>query len=619
MQPILSIAQRSIVDHDAGAILVLAGPGAGKTRVLTERVRTLLEKPGAHFKVLALTFSNKAANEMSKRLDNLDEQKSRAVVSTIHGFCLELLSDRGKLIGVPNQPQIFEKIQDRLQILRLAVNGDPWLANELINAGDAKQQSRRINDWLNEISRIKAHPLSGTPAAGSFEEHLVAAYNSELAASGAFDFDDLLLYGHRLLTEVPQVADLYRRIYAYICVDEAQDLNEAQYALLVALCGSDFRNVMLVGDPKQSIYGFNTSSPEFMDKFAIDFGALRVDLNENFRSSKSVVEVAQRLLPSYKVEGQLPIVGAVKMIVGDDEEHEASLVANEIQQLQLHGHPDIEGGFDLSKCAVLGRNRFCISAVELELKNRDINFYRRLSAVHEYETELVSQFVLSLRLIANPTDTFHLNSLLKLWGTQSISNNQHFTVTDIVETLYKQAQETGDPSKVRIIEALKFLAPADAQTKLLPAVSVLKKYADELNDDKRRSIYNDTKILVGEWDQYLRNTPSRPSLAGFLSNMALGSTQLLNSDGVALMTVHASKGLEFDVVFLVGLVEGVFPDYRSTNQEKSLDEEKRNAFVAVTRSKRLLYLTYSNLQKMPWGDLRRTVPSRFLTEMLGHS
>ncbi|MDP3745610.1 MAG: ATP-dependent helicase [Phenylobacterium sp.] len=607
----LSTRQQEVVSHDQGAILVVAGPGSGKTRVLTERVRTLLEKPHAHFKVLALTFSNKAANEMAERLEGLGEQKQRATVSTLHGFCLELLADRGKAIGVSGQPQIFERAQDRRQVLMLAVNDDPWLAGELREAGSTKDQNLRLGDWLQEISRIKTHPLTGAPETGSFEERLLDAYNAGLAASGAYDFDDLLVLGYRLLTEAPQVADLYRRIYNYVCVDEAQDLNEAQYAVITALCGDSFRNVMMVGDPKQSIYGFNTSSPRFMEEFARDFAAKRVELTENFRSSQMVVRAARQLIPSYSVEGQLPITGWVRVMVGNNEEHEANLVVDEIERLLREGHPDIEGEFILSKCAVLGRNRYCIAAVESELKKRGMKFFRRLSAAHEYESDLIQQFLLGLRLIANPADRFHLNALLKAWGASADSAPVCAAGVDVIDALRTVAPADGQIDGTAVIDALEAIVSGSQAIRLPLALSLLKRHADGFDEEARRYVYSDAEIIGGEWDQYLRNKPSAASLGGFLSHMALGSTQQPNADGVALMTVHASKGLEFDVVFVAGLAEGIFPDYRARHPQ-ALTEELRNAFVAATRSKRLLYLTYPKLRMMPWGDTRATVESRFL-------
>ncbi len=614
MKLALSKAQQEVVDHEEGAILVVAGPGSGKTRVLTERVRALLQRPKAHFKVLALTFSNKAANEMAERLEGLGDQRQRAMVSTLHGFCLELLADRGKAIGVVGHPQIFERAQDRRQILMLAVNNDPLLWGELAQAGTPKDQSYRIDDWLKEISRIKAHPLTGAPEAGSFEEHLLEAYDAGLSASGAYDFDDLLLLAYRLLTEVPQVASLYRRIYRYICVDEAQDLNEAQYAVITALCGDSFRNVMMVGDPKQSIYGFNTSNPKFMEDFARDFGAKRVELTENFRSSQMVVRAARQLIPSYSVEGQLPIAGWVRVLAGNDEAHEASLVVDEIERLLLEGHPDIEGGFALSKCAVLGRNRYCILAVERELAERDLKFYRRLSAANEYESDLLQHFLLGLRLLANPADRFHLNALLKAWDMPGAAIPACSTASEVVDALSAAVQAGGDGDSVAVVQALKTIA-ANPTLRLPPALAILKTHADGFDEEARRYVYSDADLIAGEWDQYLRSKASAATLGSFLSNMALGSTQNLNADGVALMTVHASKGLEFDVVFLVGMAEGIFPDYRAGNRAAALNEESRNAFVAATRSKRLLYLSYPKLRKMPWGDSRHATQSRYLTIM----
>ncbi len=610
----LSKAQQQVVDHDEGAILVVAGPGSGKTRVLTERVRTLLQRSRAHFKVLALTFSNKAANEMAERLESLGEQRQRATVSTLHGFCLELLADRGKAIGVTGHPQIFERAQDRRQVLMLAVNSDPLLWSQLAEARSTKDQNNRIDDWLKEISRIKAHPLTGVPDAGSFEEHLLEAYNAGLAASGAYDFDDLLLLAFRLLSEVPKVAGLYRRIYRYICVDEAQDLNEAQYAVITALCGDGFRNVMMVGDPKQSIYGFNTSSPRFMEEFAQEFGAKRIELTENFRSSQMVVRAARQLIPSYSVEGQLPIVGWVRVLAGNDEAHEATLIVDEIERLLREGHPDIEGGVTLSKCAVLGRNRYCIIAVERELGARGLNFYRRLSAAHEYESYLLQQFLLGLRLLANPADRFHMNALLKAWSIPAASVPACSTAGEVVDALSAVVQTGAGRDCLAVIEALKTIATSQT-LRLPPALAVLKGHADGFYEEARQYVYSDADLIASEWDQYLRNKPSAATLGGFLSNMALGSTQQPNADGVALMTVHASKGLEFDAVFLVGMAEGIFPDYRAGNSASALNEELRNAFVAATRSKRLLYLSYPKLRKMPWGDLRHATQSRYLTAM----
>src|SRR5690606_13295152 len=185
--------------------------------------------------------------------------KTRAFIGTLHAFCQDMLADRGKPVGVTGQPQIFEHAQDRRQIMLEAALADPALSGELSEAADTKERSKLIDRWLRSVALIKTHPRSSDLSTDPLGQRVLEAYDSGLRACGAYDFDDLLLLGYRLLTENPKIAEFYRRLYRYICIDEAQDLNEAQYALLCALCGTDYRNVMLVGDPKQSIYGFNTS------------------------------------------------------------------------------------------------------------------------------------------------------------------------------------------------------------------------------------------------------------------------------------------------------------------------------------------------------------------------
>jgi len=242
------------------------------------------------------------------------------------------------------------------------------------------------------------------------EQRMLDAYNSGLEASGAHDFDDLLLLTYRLPTENEKIASFYRRLYHYICIDEAQDLNEAQYAVVKALCGADFNNVMMVGDPNQSIYGFTASSPKYMQHFERDFNAGKIALNENFRSSKVVVEIAHALELSYSVKGQLPIEGHAALLVGDDEEDEARLIADEIQRLCREGHPDIEGSITPTSCAILGRTRYILLAVGKELGLQKVPYFKRVTPLHENESRLADDFQLALRTLANPRDQLHMSA-----------------------------------------------------------------------------------------------------------------------------------------------------------------------------------------------------------------
>lgn len=606
----LSSQQSAVVNHIDGPLLVVAGPGSGKTRVLTERIRSLLSNVTGHFRVLALTYTNKAADEMRERLSDLGDARQRAFVGTLHSFCLELLSERGKLVGVEDMPHIFEQYKDRKEILLNAIKEDPALEAELEQEGDAKARGRRVDAWLQGIGWNKAHPITCAVIEDNLERRVLEAYDNGLRASNAYDFDDLLLLTYRLLTNNPKLAEFYQRLYKFICIDEAQDLNEAQYAVICALCGDSFKNVMMVGDPKQSIYGFNTSSPKYMDLFKTDFEAQLVSLTENFRSSKAVVDVARSLDPNYLVAAQLPIKGLAELIVGEDEDGEARCIVDQMQVLFNKGHPDVEGGIEPSKCAILGRTRFALLSIEKEMREHSIPFYKRLTVNHENESEVVDDFQLALRLVANPKDRLHFAALAKKWKVSEPS-----VTHDVGKALSTMASEATTLSRraAAVITAINSVLRNSARLDLMPAFNILTSYADSLNEAEKLSIYEDVEVFRQEWDQYLRSNSATHTIANFMSSKALGATQKVDKDGVALLTVHSSKGLEFDVVFIVGMAEGSFPDYRSSIGSKLL-EERRNAFVAVTRSKRLLYLSYPSTRLMPWGDRRRQVPSRFINE-----
>lgn len=611
-KPRLSEQQRRVVEHVNGPLLVVAGPGSGKTRVLTERVRRLITEVPGHFRVLALTFTNKAASEMKDRLSDLGDARQRAFIGTLHSFCTDMLAERGKLVGVDALPQIFEQFQDRKQVLLQAALDDPLLAEELDQIDDDKARNQRVDKWLQGISWVKAHPISCATLDDLLDQRVFEAYNAGLRACGAYDFDDLLLLAYRLLNEYPKLADFYRRLYGFVCIDEAQDLNEAQYAVITALCGDDFKNVLMVGDPKQSIYGFNTSSPDFMYRFRDDFGAGEIELSENFRSSKAVVSVARSLEPNYMVEAQLPISGHVEVLVGSDEADEAKQIVDEIERLVGSGHEDVEGSITTSKCAILGRTRFTLMAIERELKDRSIPYYKRLTANHENESATMDEFQLALRVVANPKDRLHLSALAKKWKLNALASQSLNNAQDVIGFLETLAVASKHPRPKAIVDALQAVARQTQRLDLMLGIQVLRTFADSLPDEDRGDIYEDTTVLAQEWDQYLRSEGSTRSIAGFMSSMALGATQQATRDGVALLTVHSSKGLEFDVVFVACMADGVFPDYRARGKAKELAEERRNAFVAVTRSKRLLYFSYPQRRMMPWGDEKWQQPSSYL-------
>jgi DNA helicase-2/ATP-dependent DNA helicase PcrA len=604
----LSAQQQEVVAHMDGALLVVAGPGSGKTRVLTERIRSLLTNVPGHFRVLALTFTNKAADEMRERLADLGDERQRAYLGTLHSFCLDLLAERGKLVGVVGIPNIFEQAKDRKDILLKAVEADSVLSAILDDAGDARARGQTLDRWLGHISQIKGHPITYAVIEDETEQRLIDAYDAEMRACNAYDFDDLLILVYRLLTENPKLGDFYRKLYRFISVDEAQDLNEAQYAVLCALCGPTYKNLMLVGDDKQSIYGFNKSSPEYMERFQRDFDAKTIELTQNFRSSRAIVDAAKAIDPKYQVAGQLPVAGALALVVGQDEDDEARQIIDKMQKLFRNGHPDVEGTIGPSTCAVLGRNRFVLLAIERELKSRQIPYYKRLTVSHENESDTVEDFVLALRVLVNPRDRLHFAALAKRWKVQA-----PMSATNAIDELCWMAESSGSHAEA-VVEAVKIIEKNQPRVDMMAALDLLTKYADTLDEADRLAIYEDVAVFRQEWDQFLKSDGHR-SVGGFLSSRALGATQKASREGVALLTVHSSKGLEFDVVFVPGMSEGTFPDYRALNKPKEMLEEGRNAFVAVTRSKRLLCLSYPRQRLMPWGDVRGQSPSRYLRQV----
>src|SRR3990167_1357670 len=615
----LSPDQNRAVDHTNGALLVVAGPGSGKTRVLTERIRRLLGEEKGHFQILALTFTNKAANEMTERLQDIPNIAERAFIGTLHKFCMEVLAKRGKPVGIDGLPQIFSASQDRRSILTRAINDDPELLHQLKLAGDHREQVKRIDSWLRKIIQYKSQLLRSIEIDDEIDRKIFEGYQAELRASGAVDFDDLLLLSYQLFEERPKIADFYRRLYRFICIDEAQDLNGAQYGVLRALCGDEYKNVMMVGDKKQSIYCFNTADPRYMDEFTNDFDAMVIELHENFRSSRAVVEAAKKLDSAYLAEvDKLPIKGTVELLIGENEDDEAKLVLQKINELCKNGHPDVEEPIRLESCAVLGRTRYTLLKIEEKLREQNLPYYKQLKADHESESNLALEFELCLRLLVNPKDQLHLDVLQKKWGIESLAQKaKEKRAVSGLEFIAHLASQSIDKKAIVITKATSELLASNGIIRMPNALDILDEYGkNSADEDDKRAIWEDIKVLRGEWNRFLRiERESANDLASFLTHMALGTMQQPRQDGLALLTVHSSKGLEFDVIFVVGMSDGTFPDYRANQNGKTKAEEKRNAFVAVTRSKRLLYLSYPQSKIMPWGSPRNQIPSPFLKDM----
>jgi len=607
----LSQKQLQIVNHKDGALLVEAGPGSGKTRVLIERIKYLLSsiKKG---KVLALTFSNLAADEMKERLSEdrtFEERLDRVTAGTIHSFCLDLVQSRGNLIGLSTDMVLFESEDDRKTVLKDVFLENQQLKDFLVRQQDKNQIMQRILQLITE--QKKRFILPENCSIGEPFPLIYSEYNRKLIDQNAMDFDDILFFAYRILTENPSVVHVYNSLYRYICIDEAQDLNFAQYQVIKALCGDSFNNVMMVGDVNQSIYGFNGSDSDFMTKsFVADFSPAVYKLNDNYRSAKRIVEFANRLehydsVTNYVYEGELL---ATKLA---DESAEAKYVADKIEELIKNGHPDVEGQLSENRIAVIARNKYVFSHLEKELSDRNISFsFKKNSTGIDNESDYMKVFGLSIRILINKKDYIHLTQLKKMVGFSDNITDKKDGITILKEVLTKTYYESMIPSlEVLNKEVLNFNT----------ALNCLDNILSSFDDDERYLISMDIQQWRNHWSKYCMLVPKENrTLTSFRNQISLGKTrETEDNNGIALLTAHMSKGLQFDVVFIIGLSEGTFPDYRAIKADGAqLSQEMNNMYVAVTRAKRLCYMTYPAKKRMPWGDIKIQTPSRYIKDIV---
>lgn len=604
----LSSKQEQAVLHKDGAIIVNASAGSGKTRVLTERIKRLI--PTTNRKILAITFTNKAGEEMKDRLGDSKDIKANVFVGTFHGFCQQVLELRGNLIGLSKMPMIFEEETDRLKLIEQAISHTPSYYSYYADL-DSKGQRTFRYDVLDFISQIKRDLVSEEDLLKEKDgEDLMLLYNSYqelLNTQNAIDFDDLIRLCYNLFSDNPSVAALYRRTYEYICIDEAQDLNFAQYQLLKAITANEYRNVMMVGDPNQSIFAFNGSSSDYMSKnFIEDFNPVVIELKENYRSARKVVEAADIIIPDSNDIVNLVIPGIFEIQSALDEKSEAIWIVNKIQELiHLEIHEDVEGDIEYEKIAILARNKYVFSSLEEELKESSIPYYYKITpGAIKFESETMNVFDLALRVKLNPSDSLHWIRLLGLLDVNDVAK---------LEELSAQI-ETQHFSK--IIDLVLELKEDGTNLKLLlnRLIEYIKDSSSVVDDNDRKMILDEIDDVLRHWYHYAKRNEKK-SLHQFKNAMALGQTHPLSqSIGVSLSTVHTMKGQEYDIVFLMGMDDGTFPDYRAIKSGGSeMTQEKNNTYVAFTRARRFLYVTYPKSRLMPWGDKKTRVVSRFLS------
>ncbi len=639
----LNTQQRAAVEHRGGPLLIVAGAGSGKTRVLTRRVAHLLAtgdaRPG---EILAITFTNKAAGEMRERVVELVGGRARAMwVSTFHSACVRILRREAGRVGVASSFSIYDAT-DSLRLMTLVCR-DLDL--------DPKRYPPR--SFTNQVSNLKNelvdHETFSSQADNHHEKVLAEAYTEyqrRLRQASAFDFDDLIANTVWVMRAFPDVAEHYRRRFRHVLVDEYQDTNHAQYALVRELVGGPGTHdvgvppaqLVVVGDADQSIYAFRGATIRNIEEFERDYpDATTILLEQNYRSTQTILSAANAVIAknaSRRPKRLWTDAGSGEQVIGyvaDDEHDEAAFIAGEIDR--LHDEDDLPP----REVAVFYRTNAQSRSLE-EIFIRVGMPYKVVGGVRFYERKEVRDAVAYLRALANPDDDISLRRILNTprrgigdraeAGVEVLAQRERITFgaalrrADEAPALATRSLASIQ-SFVRMMDDLGVLVEAGSgPATLLTAVLEQSGYLAELQassdpqDETRVENLAELESVAREFET------DRPdgTLADFLERVSLvaDSDEIPDADEhggvVTLMTLHTAKGLEFPVVFLTGLEDGVFPHLRSLGDPKELEEERRLAYVGITRARQRLYLTRA-VVRSAWGSPSYNPASRFLDEV----
>ncbi len=636
----LNPSQRAAVEHRGGPLLIVAGAGSGKTRVLTRRVAHLLAtrdaQPG---QILAITFTNKAAGEMKERVAELVGARARVMwVSTFHSACVRILRSEASRLGIASSFTIYDQA-DSLRLMTMVIR-DLDL--------DSKKYTPR--SFLAQVSNLKNELIDyetyRSRTANHMEEMLADAYRdyqARLRRANAFDFDDLISSTVAVLQLFPDVAEHYRRRFRHILVDEYQDTNHAQYVLIKELVGQGTAELppgqlCVVGDADQSIYAFRGATIRNIEEFERDYpNATTVMLEQNYRSTQTILTAANAVIARNEGRRDKRLwtdAGAGSPIVAyvaDDEHDEASFIANEIDRLC-----DDEG-FTPSDVAVFYRTNAQSRSVE-EIFIRVGLPYKVVGGTRFYERREVRDAIAYLRAIANPDDEVSLRRILNTpkrgIGERAEAMVEAFGQRERIgfaAALERAVEAPGIATRslaaiqsfVTLMSDLRTIAESGADpATILQAVFEQSGYLAELQastDPQDETRVENLAELESVAHEFGTENP-QGSLADFLERVSLVADSDEIPDAgegggmVTLMTLHTAKGLEFPVVFLTGLEDGVFPHMRSLGNSRELEEERRLAYVGITRARQRLYVSRS-IMRSAWGSPAFNPPSRFLDEI----
>ena len=639
----LNDAQREAVETTDGPLLIVAGPGSGKTRVITHRIAYLVKVSGVNpRRILAVTFTNKAAREMRDRMERLVGLRSDSLtMGTFHSFCALMLRREGEHLHLPSNYTIYDA-DDQISAIKQAM--------ELAEADPKRTLPQAIRSAISKAKSVMQDSRSMARYANDYFEEVSARvyrhYEELLARNDALDFDDLLMKAVLLLQEFPEVREDYSRRYQYLMVDEFQDTNVAQYKLS-QLLAQEHRNICVVGDPDQSIYSWRSADIRNILSFQQDYPEARtISLEQNYRSTGMILEAAKNLIASNGIRLEKDLFTAnpegTPLVVHEayDAEDEAHFAVNEVDRLvrQERFHP--------GDCAIMYRVNAQSRSLEEACLHRGIK-YRLVGGTRFYSRREVKDLISYLRVVHNPNDEVSLARIINVpprgIGAKSMQN--------LVAWARKQQISLG--AALLKVAAVKS-GRSDAEYPALPltgrAASAVGAFADTLDElvreserlqivdlinllleasGLRRFIQNSDDRPDERWENILelRSTARefnaeepRDGLASLLERLALvadvdGYEE--SEDSVTLITLHQAKGLEFPVVFIAGLEEGLLPHSRSMESEAGLEEERRLLYVGLTRAQQRLYLLRA-FRRSFYGSSGPTRVSRFLQEIPPH-
>lgn len=639
----LNDQQKEAVLHKDGPIMIVAGAGSGKTKVLTTRIAHLLAQGVDAFNILALTFTNKAAKEMKERIEKiLGNTSARSLyIGTFHSVFARILRGEAHRIGYPNNFTIYDT-DDAKSVVKTVINelnldDKHYKPNVVYNRiSQAKNSLVGPTEYANDYHIQQEDMRANRPAIGQ----IYAAYAARCFKNGAMDFDDLLIKMYELLKNHPESLHKFQHKFKYILIDEYQDTNPAQYEI-IKLLGAAYENVCVVGDDAQSIYSFRGATIENILQFQKDYDDVKVvKLEQNYRSTQSILNAANEVIKNNK--GQIPKnlwtdnstgekIRLVRMMTDNEE---GKFVADTIQEQKLRNH------YNNRDFAILYRTNAQSRAFEESLRRMGIP-YTMYGGVSFYQRKEIKDMIAYLRIIINTRDEESLKRIINYptrgIGKTSIdravlaANEQNITLWEVLERAgefgFKGGTLEAVENFVLMIRSFASMLTAKNAYEVATHVGKQTNLVKELFNDKTTeglARYENIQELLNS----IKEFTERPDEDGVLEEETKGLGNYLqqitlltdadekdpNADTVKLMTIHAAKGLEFSCVFAAGLEEMLFPNAMAINTREELEEERRLFYVVITRAKEKLWITYANT-RYRFGTLVQNEPSRFIEEI----